>query len=87
VEVSNIGRVIGVPHGAAVWLTQGAHYHAALFVLTVVTSDSDGALRCCLSYAEPLVGRGVGEGFLRAFEVGLEGMRARAEGAFVLPEA
>jgi hypothetical protein len=68
VEVSNVGRVIGVPHGAAVWLTQGVHYHAALFVLTVATSDSDGALRCCLSYPEPLIDRERAESFMRAFE-------------------
>jgi hypothetical protein len=68
VEVSNVGRVIGVPHGAAVWLTQGAHYHAALFVLTVATSDSDGALRCCLSFPEPLIDGERADRFMRAFE-------------------
>jgi hypothetical protein len=87
VEVSNIGRVIGVPHGAAVWLTQGAHYHAALFVLTVATSDSDGALRCCLSYPEPLVDSARAARFMQAFEVALHAMRASAEGSFVAPEA
>jgi hypothetical protein len=87
VEVSNIGRVIGVPHGAAVWLTQGAHYHAALFVLTVATSDSDGALRCCLSYPDPLVDAPRAAKFMQAFEVALHAMRASAEGGFVAPEA
>jgi hypothetical protein len=87
VEVSNIGRVIGVPTGAAVWLTQGAHYHAALFVMTVATSDSDGALRCCLSYPEPLVDAARAAKFMQAFEVALHAMRTSAEGAFVAPEA
>lgn len=87
VEVSNVGRVIGVPHGAAVWLTQGAHYHAALLVLTVATSDSDGALRCCLSYPEPLIDAAKAQRFMRAFEAALHAMRASSEGAFVPPEA
>jgi hypothetical protein len=81
VEVSNVGRVIGVPHGAAVWLTQGAHYHAALFVLTVATSDSDGALRCCLSYAEPLIDRERADHFMRAFERQLVEMRESSSNA------
>jgi hypothetical protein len=87
VEVSNVGRVIGVPHGAAVWLTQGAHYHAALFVLTVATSDSDGALRCCLSYPQPLIDAARASRFMRAFEATLHAMRVSSEGAFVPPEA
>jgi hypothetical protein len=72
VEVSNVGRVIGVPMGAAIWLTQGAHYHAALFVLTVATSDSDGALRCCLSYPKPLLDDLRAHRFMRALEQNLE---------------
>lgn len=75
VEVSNVGRVTGVPSGAAVWLTQGAHYHAATFVLTVATSDSDGSLRCCLSYPEPLIDRERAARFMRAFERTLLEMR------------
>jgi hypothetical protein len=75
VEVSNVGRIIGVPSGAAVWLTQGAHYHAALFVLTVATSDSDGALRCCLSYPEPIVDRALASRFMSSFERRLYEMR------------
>lgn len=75
VEVSNVGRIIGVPSGADVWLTQGADYHAALFVLTVATSDSDGSLRCCLSYPEPLVDRALASRFMRAFERRLFEMR------------
>jgi hypothetical protein len=68
VEVSNVGRVRGLPQGSALWLTQGAHYHAALFVLTVATSDSDGVLRCCLSYPEPLIDQARAALFMRAFE-------------------
>ena len=75
VEVSNVGRITGVPSGAAVWLTQGAHYHAATFVLTVATSDSDGSLRCCLSYPEPLIERDRAARFMRAFERSLLEMR------------
>jgi hypothetical protein len=86
VEVSNVGRVIGVPHGAAVWLTQGAHYHAALFVLTVATSDSDGALRCCLSYPEPLIDRERADRFMRAFEQRLTEMAVRSSRAAAAPE-
>jgi hypothetical protein len=54
-EVSNIGRVSDLPPGSAVWLTQGAHYHGPLMVLTAATSESDGGLRLCLSYPEPLL--------------------------------
>jgi hypothetical protein len=68
VEVSNVGRVRGMPHGSALWLTQGAHYHAPLFVLTIATSDSDGALRCCLSCPEPLIDQPRAASFMRAFE-------------------
>lgn len=68
VEVSNVGRVADVPGGTAIWLTQGAHYHAALFVLTIATSQSDGDLRCCMSYPEPLVEPAHAKRFMRAFE-------------------
>jgi hypothetical protein len=81
VEVSNVGRIRGVPSGAAVWLTQGAHYHAASFVLTVATSDSDGSLRACLSYPAPLIGRERADRFVRAFERTLLQMRDSSIGA------
>ena len=73
VEVSNVGRVHGMPPGSALWLTQGAHYHAALFVLTVATSDSDRVLRCCLSDPEPVIVEERAASFMRAFERRMRG--------------
>lgn len=87
VEVSNVGRVTGVPSGAAVWLTQGAHYHAPLLVLTVATSDSDGALRCCLSYPEPLVAAAHAERFMQTFERRLLEMRDTSNAAATAVDA
>jgi|GEM_PF-6460921 len=52
-EVSNVGRILDVPHGTAIWLSQGAHYHAPLLVLTVL--ESAGVVRACLSTPYPLV--------------------------------
>ena len=69
---SNVGRVSGLPPGARVWLTQGAHYHGPLFMLTVATSDSDGALRCCLSVPHPLVDAQLDARFMRALTVQLD---------------
>jgi hypothetical protein len=54
-EVSNVGIVRDVRAGTKLWVAQGAHYHNALFVLTVATSDGDGALRICFSFPEPLI--------------------------------
>jgi hypothetical protein len=78
VEVSNVGVVREVPSGAGIWMTQGAHYHAAVFVLSVATSDSDGALRCCLSFPEPLIDRACAARFMDAFERRLRDMRDTA---------
>lgn len=68
VEVSNVGMVQGLPQGARLWLTQGVHYHAALFVLTVATSSSDGVLRVCLSYPAPLIDAARAERYLKALQ-------------------
>jgi hypothetical protein len=76
VEVSNLGVVRGVPSGASIWMTQGAHYHAALFVLSVTTNDNDGALRCCLSFPDPLIDQACAVRFIDAFERRLRDMRA-----------
>jgi hypothetical protein len=56
-------------------LTQGAHYHSTLFVLTVATSDSDGSLRCCLSYPDPLIDREHARRFMHVLERRLFEMR------------
>jgi hypothetical protein len=65
-EVSNVGRVLDVPDGTVVWLTQGAHYHSPLLVLTLVESAS--VVRACLSVPYPLVGAERITRFLRSFE-------------------
>jgi hypothetical protein len=82
-----VGRVTGVPSGAAVWVTQGAHYHSPVFVLTVATSDSDGALRCCLSYPGQLIGEAVAEHFMQLFEQGLLEMRETSNAAATAVDA
>jgi hypothetical protein len=64
-EVSNVGRVLDVPPGTAVWLTQGAHYHGPLFVLTLL--ESAGVLRACLSTPYPLIDNAHTEHFSQAF--------------------
>jgi len=82
-EVSNVGVVRELPAGAKLWLTQGAHYHAALFVLTVATSD-DGGLRACLSYPAPLCDARRAERFFGAFSQHLAAMQqARAPDPFL----
>jgi hypothetical protein len=74
VELSNLGELRGLPPGAVVWMTQGCHYHAALFVLSAVTSDSDGALRVCLSTPAPLISAQRAAEFLARFERRLESL-------------
>ena len=74
-EVSNVGRVPDLPAGTRLWLTQGAHYHGALWVLTVATSSSDGVLRCCLSFPEPLIDSAQASVFMQAFDEQLQAMR------------
>lgn len=64
-EVSNVGRVLDVPDGTKVWLTQGAHYHAPLFVLTLVESAS--VVRACLSAPHPLIDNERSARFMQAF--------------------
>ncbi|HET8933845.1 MAG TPA: hypothetical protein VFN67_10410, partial [Polyangiales bacterium] len=64
-EVSNVGRVLDVPDGTIIWLTQGAHYHAPLFVLTLV--ESAGVVRACLSVPHPLVDNDRSGRFIQAF--------------------
>jgi hypothetical protein len=64
-EVSNVGRILDVPHGTAIWLSQGAHYHAPLLVLTLL--ESGGVLRACLSTPHPLVDAEQTSRFIRTF--------------------
>ena len=60
------------------WLTQGAHYHAASFVLTVATSESDGTLRMCLSYPEPLIDAARAARFCEVLSQGLAALSRSA---------
>jgi hypothetical protein len=64
-ELSNVGRILDVPHGTAIWLSQGAHYHAPLLVLTVL--ESAGVVRACLSTPHPLVDSEQAASFIRSF--------------------
>lgn len=64
-EVSNVGRILDVPHGTAVWLSQGAHYHAPLLVLTVL--ESAGVVRACLSTPHPLIEAAQASRFIQSF--------------------
>ncbi|HTU63907.1 MAG TPA: hypothetical protein VMF89_35825 [Polyangiales bacterium] len=64
-EVSNVGRMLDVPHDTAIWLSQGAHYHAPLLVLTVL--ESAGVVRACLSTPHPLVAPEQASRFIQAF--------------------
>jgi hypothetical protein len=64
-EVSNVGRVLDVPQGTAIWLTQGAHYHSPMLVLTVL--ESAGVVRACLSTPFPLVHPEQASRFTQAF--------------------
>ena len=64
-EVSNVGRLLDVPHGTRIWLTQGAHYHAPLLVLTLL--ETAGVMRACLSTPHPLVDVEQASRFIRAF--------------------
>ena len=64
-EVSNVGQLLDVPHGTAIWVTQGAHYHAPLFVLTVV--ETAGVVRACLSTPHPLISTEQANRFVRSF--------------------
>jgi hypothetical protein len=64
-EVSNVGRVLDVPQGTAIWLTQGAHYHSPLLVLTVL--ESAGVVRACLSTPHPLIHADQARRFTQAF--------------------
>ena len=65
VEVSNVGRIEGATR---LWLTQGAHYHGAPFVLTIVETD---AVRASLSFPEPLVSAARADAFVAAFHTAL----------------
>jgi hypothetical protein len=65
VEVSNVGRIEGA---SRLWLTQGAHYHGAPFVLTIVETD---AVRVCLSFPEPLVSTARADAFVAALRAAL----------------
>lgn len=64
-EISNVGRVLDVPAGTSVWLTQGAHYHGPLFVLTLI--EGAGVVRACLSSPYPLIDKIHTAHFMQAF--------------------
>lgn len=69
-EVSNVGRILDVPHGTGLWVSQGAHYHAPLFVLTLL--ESAGVVRACLSTPAPLIAPEQAARFLQSFSARLK---------------
>lgn len=82
IEVSNIGRVRDLPSGAALWVTQGAHYHGPLFVLTATHGDNDCALRVCLSYPDPLIDEARARCFVDALARQLHAMAGEDSAGF-----